>query len=118
MKKGFYVTITDIGRYYGNSPFKPGEIVKITKDNGNGSRLSDIRVTLPMLGTIGKVATKKENLAKGTLGAEQIYKKIGDFAYAQIMFVTVSTIIAKVLSPKEVKRTPYLRAYQKKKMAG
>ena len=118
MEKGFYITICNTGRYYGISPFKVDEIVKIVKNCGNGGERSGIRVTLPMLGTIGTVAVGKEKTVKGTTGAEILYKKIGDFAYAHIVFITEDAVIAKVLSPKEVKRTPYLKAYRKKKIAG
>lgn len=111
MKKGFYVTISEIERYYGNLPFKAGEIVKISKDKGNG-RARYIRVTLPMLGTVGYIAKGGKDIAGGTLGSEKIYDKIGKSAYALIMFVTDSKIVAKILLPKDVERTPYLRAYR------
>lgn len=114
MKRGFYVTITEIGKYYGNFPFRAGGIVKISKERSN-ARHREIRVTLPMLGIVGYVAKDSEKKADGTLGANKIYGKIGNFAYAQIMFVLDYMVIAKVLSAKEVEKTPYLRAYRKKK---
>lgn len=117
MKESFYIMICNLGKYYGPSPFKVEEIVKLSKTCGNGGDPYEIRATLPMLGTIGTVATGKEKTVKGTTDARQIYKKIGNFAYAQIVFVTEEAVIAKVLSPKEVKRTPYLRAYQKRDVA-
>ncbi len=118
MEKGFYIMICNLGKYYGSSPFQVEEIVKLSKTSGNGGDPFEIRVTLPLLGTIGKVATGKEKTVKGTTDAKHIYKKIGNFAYAQIVFVTEEAVIAKVLSPKEVKRTPYVKAYQKRDIAG
>ncbi len=116
MKRGFYVTITETGKYYGKFPFKSGGIVKISKDRSNGRRKS-IRVTLPLLGIIGYLATDGDNLVEGTMGANKIYDKIGNYAYAQIMFVSDFHVIAKVLRPKDVVKTPYLRAYRKRKAA-
>ena len=116
MKRGFYVTIAETGKYYGRFPFKAGGIVKISKDRGNGRR-KGIRVTLPLLGIIGYLAPEGEMLVEGTLGADKIYNKIGNYAYAQIMFVSDFSVIAKILHPKEVEKTPYLRAYRKRKVA-
>lgn len=116
MKRGFYVTIAETGKYYGKFPFKAGEIVKISKDRANGRRRS-IRVTLPLLGIVGYLAPEGETLVEGTMGANKIYDKIGNFAYAQVMFVSDFLVIAKVLLRKEVERTPYLRAYRKRKTA-
>ena len=117
MKNDFYIMICNLGKYYGTAPFRVEEIVKLSKNSGNGGNPFEIRVTLPMLGTIGTVATGKEKTVKGTTDARWIYKKIGKFAYAQIVFVTENAVIAKVLSPREVKRTPYIQAYQKRKVA-
>ena len=114
MEKDFYISIVDAERFYGNSPFKTGDIVKIVKNHGNGGALYDMRATIPMLGTVGRVARKGDNLAEGTVFAEEFYKKIGDFAYAQIMFTAEGVIIGKILLPKEVKRTPYVKAYRKR----
>lgn len=114
MKRGFYITITDITRYYGKAPFEAGNIVKIIKDKGNGRGRYDMRATLPLVGTVGNVASSTGKMAGGTLGGDRIYNKIGRYAYAQIMFVTDFCVIAKILRPKDVMRTPYLRAYMKK----
>ena len=110
MKRGFYITIVKTKKI----PFEAGVIVKLSKDRGNGSSICAIRATLPLLGTVGYVALSSSGAAGGTLGAEKIYNKTGKSAYAQIMFVTEEAVIAKVLSPKEVIRTPYLRAYRRK----
>ena len=76
--------------------------------------LYDMRATIPMFGTVGRVAKRGDKAIEGTLYAEEFYKKIGDFAYAEIMFSAEGVIIGKMLFPKEVKRTPYIRAYQKR----
>jgi hypothetical protein len=116
MKRGFYVTIAETGKYYGKIPFKSGEIVKISKEKANGRRRS-IRVTLPLLGIVGYLAPEGATLVEGTIGADKIYDKIGNYAYAQVMFVSDFVVIAKVLLPKEVEKTPFLRAYRKRKTA-
>jgi PKD repeat protein len=79
MKRGFYVTITETGKYYGRFPFKAGGIVKISKDKSNGRR-KGIRVTLPLLGVIGYLATDENNIVEGTMGANKVYDKIGNYS--------------------------------------
>ncbi|MBE7011548.1 MAG: hypothetical protein E7415_02620 [Ruminococcaceae bacterium] len=116
MKRGFYVTISETGKYYGNSLFEPGEIVKISKDKAN-DRQRGIRVTLPLMGIVGYLASEDRDLVRGTLSANKIYDKIGKYAYAQVMFVSEFNVIAKILHPREVVKTPYLRAYVKRKSA-
>ena len=113
MKRGIFVTIADIGRYYGKSPFEAGGIVKIRKDKERHGGIS-LRATLPLIGTVGKIATSPSKVAGGTVSGDAICGKIGRFTYAQIMFVSDFCVIAKVLMPKDVIKTPYLRAYRKK----
>ena len=114
MKKRFYITITDMARYYGRAPFEVGVIMKLSKNRSNGAEQFDIRVTMPLIGTVGRVASSPLEVAGGTQSAERIYNNIGKVAYAQIMFITDTCVIAKVLSAKEVIKTPYLKAYIKK----
>ncbi len=116
MKIRFYITITDMDNYYGKAPFEVGTIMRLTKNHRKEAENFDIRVTMPLLGTLGIVAVSSLKVAKGTVSAKSIYKQMGEFAYAEIMFVTDSCVIAKVLSPDEVIKTPYLRAYIKKRI--
>lgn len=114
MKKRFYITITDVEKYYGKAPFEVGAIMKLTKSRSKEAEGFDIKVTMPLLGTLGIVAVSSNKVAKGTVSAKTIYKQMGNVAYAQIMFVTDNCVIAKVLKAEEVVKTPYLRAYIKK----
>ena len=55
-----------------------------------------------MIDTIGYVANSTSTVYAGTVSAGRLYDKIDDYAYAQTMFITHSSVIALVLSPEEV----------------
>ena len=112
--KNIFITITDINRFYGKAPFGRGKIVKLSKPRGNGDRKYDMRVTLPLIGTVGRIARNSAEAADGTYGAPKIYRKMGTVAYAQVLFVTKDCVIARLLLPGEVRKTPYMGAYRRK----
>ena len=100
--KNIFITITGQNHYLGLKPYKVGRIVKIVKDVDNQYDEDAIRVELPFIDTIGYVANSVNTVFAGTCGAGKLYDKIGDYAYARIMFITHSSVIALVLSPEEV----------------
>ena len=94
-----FITITGQHSYLGLKPFKVGRVVKLVKDKDNEHDEDAIRVELPFIDTIGYVANSTNTVYKGTFSAGRLYDKIGDEAFAQIMFVTHSSAIALVLPP-------------------
>ena len=100
--KNTFITITGHNHYLGLKPYKVGRIVKIVKDLDNEYDEDAIRVELPFIDTIGYVANSVNTVFAGTCSAGKLYEKIGDYAYAQVMFITHSSVIALVLSPEEV----------------
>ena len=100
--KNIFITITGQNHYLGLKPYKVGRIVKIVKDVDNQYDEDAIRVELPFIDTIGYVANSVNTVFAGTCSAGKLYDKIGDYAYARIMFITHSSVIALVLSPEEV----------------
>ena len=111
MKRGFYVTIAETGKYYGKTPFNVGGIVKLSKERKNECD----NVTLPLLGVIGCLAPEGDSLVQVTMGVNKIYDMLGKHAYAQILFVSDFTVIAKILRTKDVEETPFLKAYRRRK---
>ena len=95
-----FITITGTNHYYGLKPFKVGGIVKLVKDKMNDYDGDAIAVLMPYIDTVGYVANSPNTTFKGTQSAGRIYDSIGDYAYARVMFVTHSSVIALVL-PKE-----------------
>lgn len=100
--ENIFITITGHKHYLGLKPYKVGRIVKIVKDVENEHDEDAIRVELPFIDTIGYVANSVNTVFAGTYSAGKLYDKIGDYAYAQVMFVTHSSVIALVLSLEEV----------------
>ena len=97
-----FVTITGVKNYYGMKPFKVGKIFRIVKEDDNEYDEEAIRAELPMIDTIGYVANSANTVFAGTVSAGRLYDKIEDYAYAQTMFITHSSVIALVLSPEQV----------------
>ena len=97
-----FITITGVNHYFGMKPFKIGKVFRIVKEDENSFDNEAIRAELPMIDTIGYVANSTNTVYAGTISAGRLYDKIDDYAYAQTMFITHSSVIALVLSPEEV----------------
>lgn len=98
-----YVTITGTHNYLGMKPFKVGRVVRLTKEPDNPYDCEAIKIELPYLDTVGYVANSAHTVFEGTNSAGRLYDKIGDTAYARVMFITHSSVIARVLSEDEAK---------------
>ena len=92
-----FVTITGQEHFFGMKPFKVGGIIKLVKEPCNTYDREAIRAELPYIDTIGYVANSVRTVCGGTSSAENIYDKMGEEAYARIMFVTSSGAIAVVM---------------------
>ena len=95
MKEKF-ITIVGQNHYFGMKPFKIGQVVKLVKEPDNSCDYEAIKVTLPYIGTVGYVANSSSTVYQGTHSAGRLYDKIGNVAYAKVMFVTHSSVIALV----------------------
>lgn len=102
MEKTYFVTITGLNHYYGKKPFEIGRIIKLIKEPDNEYDKEAILAFLPFIDKIGYVANSTNTVYDGTISAGRLYDKIDDYAYAQTMFITHSSVIALVLSPDEV----------------
>ena len=87
--------------YLGLKPYKVGRIVKLCKEHNNEFDETAIRVELPFIDTVGYVANSTSTVYKGTFSAGRLYDKIGEEAFAEIMFVTHSSAIAILVDPEE-----------------
>lgn len=101
--KNTFITVTGLNYYLGTSPFKVGRLVKLVKDKDNSFDDEAIRVAMPYLDTVGYVANSSHTVYQGTLSAGRLYEHIGKTAYAQVMFITHSSLIARVLTKEEAK---------------
>ena len=96
-----FITITGMKDYLGLKPYKVGRIVKLCKEHNNEFDETAIRVELPFIDTVGCVANSTSTVYKGTFSAGRLYDKIGEEAFAEIMFVTHSSAIAILVDPEE-----------------
>lgn len=100
-----FVTIVGIHNYLGFKPFKVGRIVKLVKEPDNDYDEDAIKVELPFIDTIGYVANSSHTVFAGTNSASRLYDKIGESAYAKVMIITHSSVIAQVVSVDDVKNS-------------
>lgn len=96
--EAMFITITGANHYYGLKPFKVGTIIKLEKDKMNGYDAEAMAVKMPCIDTVGYVANGPNTTFLGTYSAGRLYDKIGEYAYARVMFVTHSSVIALVLT--------------------
>lgn len=99
--KNIFVTITGQNHYLGMKPYKVGRIVKLVKDKDNEYDEDAIAVVLPFIDVIGYVANSTNTVFQGTYSAGRLYDKLGDSVFAEIMFITHSSVIARVLPEDE-----------------
>lgn len=99
-----FVTITGINHYYGVKPFEIGRVVRLVKEPNNEHDDDAIRVELPFIETVGYVANSTSTVYRGTYSAGRIYDKIEDVAFAEVAFITHSSVIAAVLPPEDAEK--------------
>ena len=106
----YFVTITGIDHYYGKRPFKIGRIFQLIKDRRNQYDGEAIMAYLPFIEKIGYVANSVDTVYRGTLSAGRLYDKMGDYAFAKVMFITHTSVIAVVLDKEEMEAALAARA--------
>ena len=102
--ENYFVTITGMNHYLGMNPYKVNRLVKLVKEPDNTYDPEAIRVELPFIDTIGYVANSVGTAFDGTCSAGRLYDKLEDYAYAQVMFITHSSVIAIVVPKDEVEK--------------
>ncbi len=103
MNGTIYITITGIKNYYGKSPFESGRLFKLEKEPDNFYDREAIKVTFPVIGTVGYVANSTSTVYGGTYSAGRLYDKMGNTAFAEVMFITHSSVIARLIDKEKIK---------------
>lgn len=99
--KDIYITITGMNHYYGLTPFAIGKKIKCVKDKNNPYDSEAIKVVIKEIGTVGFVANTPYTAATGTMSAGRIYEKVEKKFHVEVMFMTSSKVICKVLERKQ-----------------
>ena len=110
--ENYFVTITGMSHYLGMNPYKINRLVKLVKEPDNPHDPEAIRVELPFIDTIGYAANSVNTVFAGTYSAGRLYDKFEDYAYAQVMFITHSSVIAIVVPKEEVEEKSALDSEQ------
>lgn len=107
MDRQTFVTITGIDYYYGKKPFEIGRIIKLVKEPDNAHDKEAIYASLPYIDKIGYVANSVHTVFQGTVSAGRIYDSVGDYAFAKVMFVTHSSVIALIMDKDSIDENSY-----------
>ena len=95
-----YVSIVGFKNYFDKHPFAIGTKLLCVKEPGNVHDSEAIKVTFPVLGTVGYIANSIQTKANGTLSAGRIYEQVSDKFIVEVAFSTHSTVIARVTNDK------------------
>lgn len=91
-----YVSIVGFKNYFDKRPFSIGTKLLCVKEPDNVFDSEAIKVTFPVLGTVGYIANSLQTKANGTFSAGRIYEQVGDKFIVEVAFSTHSTVIARV----------------------
>lgn len=109
--KDQYITIVGFDHYYGAKPFKVGKRIKCVKEPDNIYDSEAIKAVVKGIGTVGYVANAPYTVATGTKSAGGIAHKVKKKFKAEVMFITNSKIICKVvdgIKNKDKKSSPVM----------
>ncbi len=95
-----YVSIVGFKNYYDKRPFAIGTKLLCVKEPDNVYDSEAIKVTFPVLGTVGYIANSIQTKANGTLSAGRIYEQVDEKFVVEVSFTTHSTVIARVTDDK------------------
>lgn len=92
-----YITIVGFNHYYGARPFKVGKRIKCVKEPTNIYDSEAIRAVVKGIGTVGYVANSPYTVATETKSAGGIAHKVKKKFQVEVMFITSSKVICKVV---------------------
>ena len=95
--KDTYVTITGFWHYYGVKPFRIGKVLKCVKEPSNPYDEDAIKVVMKEIGTVGYIANSLGFKATGRDSASKIHDKVKKKFWVEVMFITSSKVICKVV---------------------
>lgn len=95
-----YVTITGMNHYYGMKPFSVGKKIRCVKEPDNCFDSEAIKVVMKEIGTVGYIANSPCTAATGTMSAGRIYDQVPHKFMVQVMFITASKVICRVLEDR------------------
>lgn len=114
MEKEVFVTITGLKHYYDQTPFQIGRLLTLIKEPDNVYDSEAIKAKLPYIGTVGYVANSPNTVYMGTVSAGRLYEHIGKKAYAKVLFITHSGVIAAIVQPETIEQIQPKRILRKK----
>lgn len=95
--KSIYVAVVGLNNYFGAKIFKPGQILRLTKDYENEYDGEAVMVHLDPLGKVGYIANSVHTVPLGCYSAGRLYDTFDDVTYATVKFVTRETVIAEII---------------------
>lgn len=91
-----FVTVVGFKSFFNLKPFLIGNVLCCVKDPGNEYDHDAIKVTLPVLGTVGYLSNSSATAAGGTAVASRIYEQVPDKFYIRVLFTTYTKVICRI----------------------
>lgn len=91
-----YVTVVGFKSFFYLKPFVIGNVLCCVKDPGNEYDHDAIRVTLPVVGTVGYLSNSPATAAGGTAVASRIYEQMPDKFFVRVLFTTHTKVICRI----------------------
>lgn len=107
------MTITGTNHYYGMKPFSVGKKVKCFKEPENAFDSEAIKVVIKGIGIVGYIGNSPYTTATGTMSAGRIYEKVKKKFIVEIMFITSSKVICRVVDGLKEKKVKVISDEQK-----
>jgi len=95
--KDVFITLTGFYNYYGFKPFAIGRRIRCVKEPYNHYDTEAIRAEMKHIGTVAYVANSINTVAMGTNSAGAVAHLVNNSFTVEIMFMTSSKIICKVV---------------------
>ena len=95
--KEVYITLTGFYSYYGFKPFAIGRRIRCVKEPQNPYDTEAIRAEMKHIGTVAYVANSINTVAMGTSSAGAVGHLVNNTFTVEIMFMTSTKIICKVV---------------------
>ena len=92
-----YITLVGMDHYYGMKPFSVGKRVRCVKERDNEFDSEAIKAVMKEIGTVAYVANSPRTVINGCMSAGRLYDRVPDKFAVQVMFITGTRVICRVV---------------------
>lgn len=95
--KECYITLVGMDHYYGMKPFSVGKRIRCVKERDNEYDSEAIKAVMKEIGIVAYVANSPFTVINGCMSAGRLYDRVPDKFAVQVLFITGTRVICRVL---------------------